>query len=86
MSLLGQKNTKPSFIQIVTGYCILSSCYFVQLTHLQTPNLNTHQATQTNNTQTSSSTANPASHANKCTKINWQNFLESNCDSQSWPY
>jgi len=39
--------TKPSSIHTVTGYRTLSSCYFVQLTHLQSPNLNTHQATQT---------------------------------------
>jgi len=68
---------KPSSIHTVTGYRILSSCYFVQLTHLQSPNLNTHHATQTN-TQPSSSTANPAAHVNKCANINWQNLLDSN--------
>jgi len=29
-----------------------------------------------------SSTAKPASHANKCDKINLKNFLESICDKQ----
>jgi len=78
--------TKPSSIHTATGYRILSSCYFVQLTHLQLPNLDTHHATHTTNTQTCNSTANLASHANECTNIQWQNSLESNCGSQSRPY
>jgi len=52
------KSHKPSPTHTVTGHRILSSCYFVQLTHLKTPNLNTHHATQTNNTQPSRYTAN----------------------------
>jgi len=78
MSLLWRKITKPSSMHTVTGYRILSGCYFVQLTHLQSPNLNTHHTTQTN-TQPSSSNAKPPSYFNKCTNINWQNFLQSNC-------
>jgi hypothetical protein len=51
LSLLWRKITKPSSMHTVTGYRILSSRYFVQLTHLQSPNLNTHHAVQTNSTQ-----------------------------------
>jgi len=43
---------KSSSIHTVTGYRKLSSRYFVQLTHLQSPNLNTHHATQTNDPAT----------------------------------
>jgi hypothetical protein len=78
MSLLCRKITKPSSIHTVTGYRILSGCYFVQLTHLQSPNFNTHHATKTN-TQPSSSNANLSSYFNKCTNMTWQNSLDSNC-------
>jgi len=52
--------TKPSSIHSVTGYRILPNCYFLQQIHLQSPNFDTHHATQTTNTQTCNSTANLA--------------------------
>jgi len=68
--------TKSSFMHTVSSYCNLPSSYFIQLTNLKSPNLNTHYVEHTNNTQLSTSTANLASHVNKCTNINWQDSLE----------
>jgi len=78
--------TKSSSMHTVPGYRILSSSYFVQLTNLKSPNLDTHYVEKTNNTQLSTSTANLVSHANKCTNIKWQNSLETYRDSQSRLY
>ena len=77
---------KPSSIHTVTGYRILQSRYFVQLINLQSPNLNTHHATQASSTQPSNYTTNFKSHANKCTNIHWRNLLQPNIDSQSRPF
>jgi len=56
-------------MRTVTGYRILSSTYFVQLTNPTSPNLDTHHVADTTNTQQSTSIANLAARANKCTNI-----------------